>query len=145
MSKKEHVKPLLKPVAISLVLFFMAGALAACDTDSSPYSETSHNEWGKAERDIDGQSYSLSVADTPAKLQRGYMNVTSVKKGEGILFEFSSEEKHCMWMKNTLIPLTVIFFDSEWNELNRVNMKPLDLAPKCSSGQAKYAVEIPLF
>lgn len=48
----------------------------------------------------------------------------------------------CMWMKNTLIPLSVAFIDKEGFIINIDKMKPLTLDIHCSKTKAVYALEM---
>jgi uncharacterized membrane protein (UPF0127 family) len=51
------------------------------------------------------------IADTPARLQRGYMFRNEVREGDGMVFLFASPDFHSFWMKNTLVPLDIIWMD----------------------------------
>lgn len=103
---------------------------------------TQYTEWPTVNKTIDGIEYTLHIADSDIKRQQGFMHVKSITGNNGILFEFDKVGKHCMWMKNTHVPLVVIYYDSEWVELNRINLSPHNLDLKCSEGASKFAVEI---
>ncbi len=53
--------------------------------------------------------FSITVAKTPAERERGLMFVKHLPDGEGMLFDFKSEQDISMWMKNTYIPLDMLF------------------------------------
>jgi len=53
------------------------------------------------------------IADTPERQQRGYMFRTEVRDGEGMVFLFAQPDFHPFWMKNTLVPLDIIWMDRE--------------------------------
>jgi uncharacterized protein len=58
---------------------------------------------------IKGQTILLEVAKTPAQQEIGLMNRTSLAKDRGMLFVFANPSPVRFWMKNTLIPLDMIF------------------------------------
>jgi len=61
---------------------------------------------------------------------------------EGMLFVFPQAEAHCMWMKNTLIPLSVAFIDAQGRILNVAEMKPQTETSHCAAAPAKFALEM---
>jgi uncharacterized membrane protein (UPF0127 family) len=62
-------------------------------------------DWGSAR-------FSVDVADTPEQRSRGLMFVESMPTMSGMLFVYDREQAVSFWMKNTLIPLDMIFADS---------------------------------
>lgn len=55
----------------------------------------------------------VTVADTPEKHQRGLSHVESLDEKEGMLFIFPKEGKYGFWMKDTLIPLDIIWINND--------------------------------
>lgn len=55
------------------------------------------------------QSFQVEVAQTPEQLARGLMYRTELAQNAGMLFLFPRERRVGMWMRNTLIPLDMIF------------------------------------
>jgi len=55
------------------------------------------------------QVFSVELAKTDEERERGLMFRTSLPDGQGMIFDFSPEQNVSMWMKNTLIPLDMIF------------------------------------
>lgn len=85
---------------------------------------------------------SVEVAQTPASRQQGLMARTHLPESNGMLFVFSEEARHCLWMKNTLIPLSAVFLDEEGYILNQVALEPHNLASLCSDGPSRFALEV---
>ena len=56
--------------------------------------------------------FSVEIAKTEAQRQKGLMNRKELDRNKGMLFVFEKEEVHSFWMKNTLIPLDIIWIDS---------------------------------
>ncbi|MFA5747427.1 MAG: DUF192 domain-containing protein [Candidatus Paceibacterota bacterium] len=57
--------------------------------------------------------YSADLAKTPEERQKGLMFRSFLAAEEGMLFVFEEEEKHSFWMKNTLVPLDIIWINSD--------------------------------
>ena len=51
------------------------------------------------------------IADTPERQAKGYMFRSEVREGEGMVFLFPQAGFHPFWMKNTLVPLDIIWMD----------------------------------
>lgn len=60
---------------------------------------------------LEGHRFSVEIADTPAEQQHGLMDRTSMPSDHGMLFVFPDSEPRTFWMKDTLIPLDILFFD----------------------------------
>ena len=58
------------------------------------------------------------VAATPAQRMRGLMERASLPPQRGMLFVFDQEARHCMWMKNTWLALSVAFLDASGRIIN---------------------------
>jgi uncharacterized protein len=86
----------------------------------------------------------VEIADTDAERQRGLMGSTALAEDQGMLFVFGGEQELSFWMKNTLIPLSIAFMDSEGRIVDIQDMKPLDDDPPhyVSAEPARYALEV---
>lgn len=82
------------------------------------------------------------VAGTPATRSLGLMRRKAMAQGAGMLFVFDELAGHCMWMKNTLIPLSVAFLDERGRIINIADMQPLDETSHCASRPARFALEM---
>ena len=72
----------------------------------------------------------------------GLMNRPSMPANAGMLFIFDEVTTHCMWMKNTLIPLSVAFLDEKGAIINVEDMKPQTEDSHCARRPARYALEM---
>ena len=95
---------------------------------------------------LDGHAVAVEVADTPEKRTEGLMFRNSLGEDAGMLFVFDEPQEVSFWMKNTEIPLDIIFADEEGvvSELYK-DVQPC-LLPFCptyaSHSKVKYALEV---
>ncbi len=82
------------------------------------------------------------VAATPATRAQGLMRRKVMAPAAGMLFVFDESATHCMWMKNTLIPLSVAFIDARGRIVNIADMQPLNETSHCATRPARYALEM---
>jgi uncharacterized protein len=85
----------------------------------------------------------VEVADTPKTREVGLMNRSSMPADHGMLFDFGENRPVSMWMKNTLIPLDMLFLD-ESGKVTRVKREAtpesLDIIP--SGDPVRYVLEL---
>lgn len=85
------------------------------------------------------------AADEPAR-QRGLMHRESMPAGHGMLFVFPRQEPLAFWMKNTLIPLDILYFDSERRLVSVAREVPPCRSLSCpvypSRAPAQYVLEL---
>jgi uncharacterized membrane protein (UPF0127 family) len=87
----------------------------------------------------------IEVADSARERERGMMGRTSLEKGHGMFFAFKEPEMLKFWMKKTLIPLEILYFDADGRFVNALTMEPCkaDPCPSYSSAAlAQYALEV---
>ena len=82
------------------------------------------------------------VAATPQSRAQGLMHRKAMDSQRGMLFVFTHDAAHCMWMKNTLIPLSIAFMDASGRILNITDMKPHSEENHCATKPARYALEM---
>jgi uncharacterized membrane protein (UPF0127 family) len=81
------------------------------------------------------------AANTPDR-SKGLMCRPSMASGAGMLFVFREVEKHCMWMRNTIIPLSVAFVDEQGTIVSIHDMQPLNDDSHCAARPARFALEM---
>lgn len=84
------------------------------------------------------------VAANDQNRQVGLMNRQAMPAQRGMLFVFPQKNTHCMWMRNTLLPLSVAFMDEDGVIINIEDMKPQTEDNHCARMPARYALEMNL-
>lgn len=82
------------------------------------------------------------VAATEAQRQQGLMYREKLGPNEGMIFLFGAPAGVCMWMKNTLLPLSVAFIDDTGKIVNIEDMEPQTLDSHCAKRPVTYALEM---
>lgn len=82
------------------------------------------------------------VAAQDRHRQVGLMHRASMPAQRGMLFVFPQASTHCMWMRNTYIPLSVAFVDDEGRIINIEDMSPHSEDNHCARQPARYALEM---
>lgn len=115
---------------LAATLALLAGpSLAECSDDVVAL----RGDWGQ-------MRFNVEVVDTPADRARGLMFRETMPRGAGMLFVYDSPQPGSFWMKNTLIPLDILFADRT-GTITRVHhdAQPGDLTP-IRGGDAVFAV-----
>jgi uncharacterized membrane protein (UPF0127 family) len=87
--------------------------------------------------------FQVEVADTPAKREMGLQYRRELDEDRGMIFLFAAEEQLSFWMKNTPIPLDMIFISGERKIVGIVeNTVPFSLESRSVSGRSRYVLEI---
>ena len=82
------------------------------------------------------------VADNMSTRMEGLMHRKSMPQNSGMVFVFDENATHCMWMKNTLMPLSVAFIDEAGAIINIADMQPHSEQSHCAARPARYALEM---
>ncbi len=94
-------------------------------------------------RDGKQHLFHVELALTPQQQAKGLMGRTSMPEDAGMLFYFSSEDERSFWMKNTLIPLDMLFINKKGAIINvHDSAKPNDQTSVKSGGPAIAVVEL---
>ena len=81
------------------------------------------------------------AADQPTRMQ-GLMNRRNMPANQGMLFVFPFADRHCMWMRNTFLPLSVAFLDEQGRIINIEDMAPQTENNHCAAAAARFALEM---
>ena len=102
-----------------LFLMTIALMLSGCANAGAPWVE------------LGGQRYKVEIADDDAERAQGLMFRDELASGTGMLFIHDREEPQAYWMKNTKIPLDILYFDNA-----RTLVAQQRDVPPCSAGNA---------
>jgi uncharacterized membrane protein (UPF0127 family) len=84
------------------------------------------------------------VADNFVTRMQGLMHRQTMGANEGMLFIFDEPGLECMWMKNTLIPLSVAYLADDGSIVNVEDMKPQTEDSHCTKKPVRFALEMNL-
>ncbi len=88
-------------------------------------------------------NFKVEVAQTDAERERGLMYRTELSPDSGMLFDFKLPQPVYMWMKNTYIPLDMVFIASDGRIANIAeNTTPLSTDVIASEGQVRAVLEL---
>ena len=143
----------MKRIFISSALLFSLLSIYACkDTGSSESKnltkEITFTKEGelkviKAENDSLIATLDIEIADDDYQTQTGLMYRNSLGQNEGMLFIFPDEQRRSFYMKNTLIPLDILYFNSEKKLVSlQKNAKPYDETSLPSDANSQYVLEV---
>ncbi len=86
---------------------------------------------------------SVELARTEAERARGLMERRALAPDAGMLFLFDETGEHPFWMKNTLIPLDMLFIAEDGRIAGVVaRAVPGDLSPRSAGGPTRYVLEV---
>ncbi len=116
----------------AVALLFAQPAHAVCTDDIT----TVRGSFGEAQ-------FSIDVADEPSERAQGLMFVETMPRFSGMLFIYERPQSATFWMRNTLIPLDMVFVD-ETGEIRNIhkNAIPLDETPIFGGDEITHVLEI---
>lgn len=137
----------LRPFLASGFWLLVSLTLVGCSSALTPPSESS-----LPIRDVflvspTGETLTVhaEIASTPSQQEQGLMQRINLSPDSGMLFLFSEAQQLNFWMKNTLIPLNILFFDTAGNFVSSATMTPCTVDPctiYSSRGEALSALEV---
>lgn len=88
-------------------------------------------------------TFKVEIANTDVQRQMGLMWRETLAADEGMLFLFDTEQHLSFWMRNTVLPLDIIFIDSDWKVLGvAANAVPFTDDPREVPGVSQYVLEL---
>lgn len=129
---------MLTALALSLAL-----PMAACSSDPAAQAETAATIPLTIEMAGKAHRFDVEVARTAAEQDRGLMFRTGLPERGGMIFPFEKPQIGSFWMKNTLIPLDMIFIRAD-GSIDRIaeNTIPESLEPVVSGGEVSAVLEL---
>jgi uncharacterized membrane protein (UPF0127 family) len=70
------------------------------------------------------------------------MGRTHLAADGGMLFVFEQPGRHCFWMRDTPLPLSIAFIDSAGRITDLADMQPRTETPHCPGADVRYALEV---
>lgn len=129
-------------------LFFLSLALLATGFGGTIYTQWPRPQTGLPIIDVDlqGRRYRVEVASTPEQQRKGLMHRERMANNQGMLFIYSKSTPMAFWMKDTPLPLDILFFDEQGALVaQHRNVPPCtdDPCPQYPSGKAaRYVLEL---
>ncbi|MEO6155207.1 MAG: DUF192 domain-containing protein [Thermomonas sp.] len=119
----------------TILMLLTACSLSACASANSPWVE------------LGGHRYAIEIADDDAERQRGLMYRDAMAGDHGMLFIHDRQEPQAYWMKNTRIPLDILYFDNARTLVSQQrDVPPCSLGDRCppypSDAPARYVLEL---
>jgi uncharacterized membrane protein (UPF0127 family) len=128
-----------RPMVCALAL----GWILLCVSCQPKATETTPFGLRIAELKISNEPLTVEIADTPQASENGLMFRDSLPEDHGMLFIFDQPKKASFWMKNTKIPLSIAYIDSNGKILEIKSMNPLDeTTVPSNSDEVAYALEV---
>jgi uncharacterized protein len=142
-------------VMATLFLAVFAHPISGCAKSPGPATEVEPSRprdeeflFPKGSIRLGGKTLQVEYANTPALRERGLMFRERLPEDHGMLFIFPAEQPLAFWMKNTLIPLSIGYFDKRRTLVDVQEMVPAAIGDRLppsypSKAPAMYALEMP--
>ncbi|WP_146620030.1 DUF192 domain-containing protein [Acuticoccus sediminis] len=87
--------------------------------------------------------FTIEIADDPVERSRGLMYREAMDQDAGMLFIFADESERAFWMKNTILPLDIIYADANGTVVSIAkDTTPFSTASIPSDGPTQYVLEV---
>ena len=91
---------------------------------------------------IGSKTFTLEIANDAGEREKGLMRRDSMPAGHGMIFVFPGEQRLGFYMKNTRIPLDILFLNANGDVVSIKQMRPYDVNTTYADAPAKYAIEL---
>jgi len=130
-------------VYVLLITSCKTDAEKAIKTETIAFTKEGQLTISEAENETILTQLDIEFAEREYEIQTGLMYRNTMKKNQGMLFVFPDNDVRSFYMKNTNIPLDIIYVNSEFKIVSfQKNAKPLDETSLNSRLPAKYVLEI---
>ncbi len=127
----------------SIARFLLSGALPLTAVFITLPACSEEKPAGVDVRIDNGPTVHAEVVSTPGARQLGLMYRKELAENAGMLFVFPEEKPLTFWMKNTYVPLDIIFLDRDLRVVSVAeNAVPMTETPRPSNKPAQYALEV---
>lgn len=122
------------PILLIGLLIVMIASVTACQAEPKVTIST------KEGRTV---SFAVEIADTPSKREMGLQYRRELASDRGMIFLFPAESLQSFWMKNTPLPLDMIFINRERKIVGIVEQTvPFSLDPRSVGAPSQFVLEI---
>ena len=122
---------------LSALLVSLVGPAAQAQLQSFPKAELTIVSAGGP------QKFTVELATTPGQMEQGLMFRKTLPPDAGMLFDYRTPSMAAMWMKNTLIPLDMLFVDAQGRVINiHERAVPGSLDPIAAAAPARAVIEL---
>ncbi len=155
MNKNRFMQITVGIILVAFIAYFVLSNLLLTKAPVNPELETAVNgktaysfskEGELSFTDKNGNSYAqieIEIADDNQQRATGMMFRNKMDEAQGMLFIFDVEEPQSFWMRNTIIPLDIIYVNSKMEIVTIIkNAKPFDDTSLPSIKPAQYVVEV---
>ena len=91
---------------------------------------------------IGSKTFTLEIANDAAEREKGLMRRDSMPADHGMIFVFAGDQRLGFWMRNTRIPLDIIYVNANGVVVSVKQMRPYDTSTTYADAPAKYAIEL---
>ena len=127
---------------LRFVSLFLATIALTISTAAGCQDGAAPSDLAVVKMDVGGKSFDLEVANTNPKRMRGLMYRESMPADHGMIFVFPEQKVLHFWMKNTKIPLDLVYMDQEGKIVSIHKLEPFETRSVSSDGPAIYAIEL---